>query len=505
MILGGATLFAARPIAIRFMAKEDFARRRNVWIALTATAFLSPNFWWFIAIAVPILLTAGRRDPNPSALYVFLLQVIPPISTVVPIVGVSRLMTIDIYLLLGLFVMLPAALRVRRNPDAILVRRLQLMDYLLIGYGIVIGFYYIHSEIAHGVLFESTITDSTRRIFEYAVSIYVPYFVISRTCITRQLLAEVLAMFTLSCAIMSVIALFEATRGWLVYADLGRSWGIEEKINIYVMRGTTLRAVASAGHSLALGFLLSIAFGFWLYLQRFVESLRRRLCVFALLMLGLLAAYSRGPWIAAVCIYFVFAALNPSGKSKLVKATFVAVVVGTAAYLSPLGARIVSVLPVFGGTVDDKDLDYRRHLINRAWEIVKDNPMLGDQHALLRMQDLRQGQGIIDLVNTYAGVLLGSGFVGLFLFLFFILLALSKAIITARSKGKSDPEFASLGLCLGSCIVGMLLMLENSSLAVGPQCIFYATAGLATAYAAIGSMKKPPSPKSGQRMGSKGA
>jgi len=113
MILGGATLFAARPIAIRFMAKEDFARRRNVWIALTATAFLSPNFWWFIAIAVPILLTAGRRDPNPSALYVFLLQVIPPISTVVPIVGVSRLMTIDIYLLLGLFVMLPAAILMR--------------------------------------------------------------------------------------------------------------------------------------------------------------------------------------------------------------------------------------------------------------------------------------------------------------------------------------------------------------------------------------------------------
>ena len=36
------------------------------------------------------------------------------------------------------------------------------------------------------------------------------------------------------------------------------------------------------------------------------------------------------------------------------------------------------------------------------------------------MEDLRQGEGIIDLVNTYLGVALSYGVIGLFFFLSFI-------------------------------------------------------------------------------------
>jgi hypothetical protein len=500
LVLSAATFFAARRVALNFITAEDFSRRRNTWLVLTVAAFVCPNFWLFIALAIPVLMFSGRRESNPAALYLFLLCVIPPVTVIVPMIGMSQLLSADIYLLLGLFVMVPAALRIRRASEVRLIPKLLAMDYLLLGYGVLVSIYYIHAESAHGSVYESTTTDAMRKAVVYFITIFIPYFVISRSCRDRRMLSDALASFTLSCLVMSVIALFESVRGWLLYADLPASWGVEDKFTSYVLRGFSLRATASTGHSLALGFLLAIAFGFWLYLQRQVDSTVQRASVFAVLVIGLLAAYSRGPWIGAACIYFVFAALSPRGFSKILRAAVVASLFAVVIYLSPFGSKIANVMPVFGGTVDSSDIEYRRRLFDRAWSIVKDNPILGDQHALLRMQDLRQGQGIIDLVNTYVGVLLGNGFVGLFLFLSFILVALLKTISTARSIRESDPDLARLGLCVASCIIGTLLMLENGSFATGPKFMFYALAGLAAAYSAVGHTQRTSSSLGGEAL-----
>jgi hypothetical protein len=485
LILSVVGLAVARPIACRFMTVEDFSRRRSAWLLLTAAAFLSPNFWIFAIIEAIVLLFVGRRDSNPAGLYLFLLQVIPPVNVVVPMFGMSQLFVADHYLMLGLFLMLPIALRLRRQPDARLIRKFQAMDYFLLGYGLLIAFLYIHPESAYGAVYESTATDSTRRMFVYFIGIIVPYFVISRACVTRRALVDAMAAFVLSCTIMSIIAVFESARHWLLYADLGGSWGIQDKFTSYVMRGSSLRAMASAGHSLALGFLLAIGFAFWLYLARFLTSRVARISGILILWMGLIAAYSRGPWIGAVCIYFVYATFNSGGFGKLLKATAIAGCVAAVIYLSPLGVKFTKVLPVFGGTIDTQDVDYRQRLVSRTWEIVRDNPFLGDQHALLRMQDLRQGQGIIDLVNTYSGILLGNGFVGLFIFMPFILLALMKAISIAKFSREVDPDFSAMGACLGAAILGMLLMLENGSFGSGPKYMFYALAALCAAYAAV--------------------
>src|SRR5262245_10431772 len=107
----------ARPIAMRFTSAEDFSRRRNVWLALTAVAFLSPSFWVFVAVAVPLLVWAGRQDSNPVALYLLLLHVIPPIPVAIPVIGISQLFDLDNYRLLSFCILVPAALRLRRTKD----------------------------------------------------------------------------------------------------------------------------------------------------------------------------------------------------------------------------------------------------------------------------------------------------------------------------------------------------------------------------------------------------
>src|SRR6185437_3847189 len=79
----------ARPIALRFSSAADFARRRNLWFILAITAFLSPNFWLWALLAVPLLVWGGRRDSNPVAFYLLMLFVIPQISIEIPVLLVN--------------------------------------------------------------------------------------------------------------------------------------------------------------------------------------------------------------------------------------------------------------------------------------------------------------------------------------------------------------------------------------------------------------------------------
>jgi len=184
-------------------------------------------------------------------------------------------------------------------------------------------------------------------------------------------------------------------------------------------------------------------------------------------------------------IYFAFAALSPSGVSKLFKAAVVAIVLAGAVSATPLGTRIINVLPFMGGSVDSGSIDYRERLAERSWELIKEHPYFGDQLALTKMQDLRQGQGIIDKVNTYVEVALDKGLVGLSVFVAFILTALVKAYRAAKVRAPSDHDLALLGVSLVACILGTLLMIENSSFIFGYEKIFYVLAGLSAAYAHV--------------------
>lgn len=487
----------AKPIALQFSAESDFVRRRRVWLALTVAAFLTPNFWLFAMIAIPLLVWTGRKDLNPAALYLLLLHIIPPMPVRVPFVGISYLFDVDNYLLLSFCVVAPSLRRVLRSKEGIRVHGLATMDVCLITYCVLMSVFYVHQQAAGGALMPTTFTDCLRRAFVFFFGILLPYFLVSRSIFSRRAMLDILATFCLSCSLLAAIAIFESARHWLLYEDMGQRWGVGLPITLYLARGSSLRAMASTGHPLALGVLLAVAFGVWLYLQSHLNSKRHRLAVTALLWLGLFAAYSRGPWICAVFIYFVFAAQRPRAFSALFRAAGIAVIVAIPIALSPLGDKIANVLPVLGGRVDNENIVYRQRLLDRSWQIIKESPFFGDPEALLKMQDLRQGQGIIDLVNSYVEVLLSNGFIGLFLFLSFILIALCKAWALSKQSRRIDPDFSMLGASLVACILGTLLMMADGSFGTGSERIFYVLAGLATGYGYLGRSRQSGPVRSG--------
>jgi hypothetical protein len=481
-----------KPIALQFSSELDFARRRNVWFVLTATAFLSPSFWLFALVATPLLIWAGRKDSNPLALYLILLHVIPPIPVDIPIVGIKQLFALDNYRLLSFCVLIPAAWRLKKLKNSGRIRGLTTMDFSILAFGLLQLLHYVPPDLPDHTIMQDSATNVLRRGFLFFVDIYVVYFVASRTCSSRRAMIDAMSAVCLAGAVMASLAMFESVRSWLLYLNLADGWGLSQAYGYnsraYYFRGGFLRAQAAAGHALVLGYLLAIAFGFWLYLKSHVKSPWQRIAVATLFWLGLLASQARGPILGAIAIYFAFSVLGPRAVPRVIKAAIVvAFLVGTIS-LTPFGGRIVNSIPFFGESTDRASVDYRQQLAERSWELIQLHPFLGDPLARTQMEDLRQGEGIIDLVNTYASVTLFYGSIGLTLFLAVIILGLFKVYRASRESARRDPDYALLGISLVACLLGTLLMIGDSSLIYGYEKIFYLLAGLAAAYAHMGKL-----------------
>ena len=114
-----AIVFAvARPVCLRFMAENDFVRRRNIWFALTITAFVSPNFWLFAAVALPLLAWGASKDPNPVAFYMLVYCIIPPIiSFEIPVVGINALFRMNYLRVLAFAILIPVAWRLIQSKE----------------------------------------------------------------------------------------------------------------------------------------------------------------------------------------------------------------------------------------------------------------------------------------------------------------------------------------------------------------------------------------------------
>ena len=484
LAIAGLTFWLAKPIALRFGSNADFLRRRNVWFALTIIAFLSPSFWVFAFLAAPIYIWIGRKDSNPIAAYLLLMHVVPPVGVDLPAIGASQLFALDNYRLLSFCVLFPTALRARRS-----VRdqssRSRMTDLLLLGFGLVHTATFVPPDLASHVILQDSPTNLLRRAFLDFVDIFVLYYAVSRACNDRQKISDAAAAFGVSAGIMAVVATFEHFKGWLLYTQLAAHWNPSDA-NFqlaWLLRGDSwLRAQASAGHALSLGIVLAVSFGFWLYLQSRCTSLRMRLTIGIAFWLGMIAAYSRGPWIGAVLIYLAYSALKPRAVSRLFKAGFLMAVLLGLFSLSPMGEKLLTSLHVFGGQ-PDADFIYRQRLLDRSLELIQSHPLFGDQLAVQEMEDLRQGQGIIDIVNTYIGILLFHGWVGLGLFFGFCLSALAGAYRAGKATVVTDPDGALLGFNIVACLIGMLFMIADCSLIFGVEKMLYLLVALAAAYA----------------------
>lgn len=471
----------AKPLTAQAMSKQDFAHRRNVWLAVTVAVFLAHNFWLAMLAAGLIIGFAARRETNPAALYCVLLFTVPQYSLSIPGFGViNRVFDVDFPRVLALALLLPAAWQLRsatRVPNP----RLRVPDMLFAAY-----FLY---EIAVNALSVS-VTVLMRHIVDIVLDHALLYYVITRSVVDRRRLIDVMASFVMGLVVISLVAVFENLRSWLVYESLRAPLGLPPvDLTMYLVRATedggSLRALATTGHAIAMGFMAMIAVIWHLVLARGYQPRWLGVAVLLIPIGGMLAAVSRGPWLGCAAAVVLGLATGPGAKRRIMWMLGVLPVAIGGLMLSARGQKFIDLLP-FVGSVESENVTYRTLLIDRAMVVFWQNPIFGSLRYIDNpvLEEMRQGQGIIDIVNSYIGVALPYGIIGLALFVAPSAYALWSTWTTSRRQAAVDLTGEAVGRALAMSMVAILLVIGTVSHYFHIPIVHWMVVGLCVAYAA---------------------
>ncbi len=438
-----------------------------------------------LAVTCLLLFSIGR-EANRLALFYLLLLAVPAMRAEVPgVAGIRYFFALDYIRLLTLAVLLPTFLSLRGQPGVPPFGRL-LTDKFVAGYILLVFCL---------TLSASTFTHSLRSgLFYGFIDIFLPYYVASRALKDEKAFRDTLSAFVIAGLIASAIGAFEFARHWLLYASLDKALGVNWEYGMYLERTEgALRAQATAGHAIPLGYSIAVALGFFLMLIKQTQRATAWVPCLLLLLAGLLAPVSRGPWVGAVTILLVFYFTGEAPFRNLSRLLFACGIVLAVLMLSPIGERIVEYLP-FVGTVAADNVTYRQRLLQVAIVVILQNPFFGAYDFMYSpaMEQLRQGQGIIDIVNTYIGVGLANGLTGLLLFAGALLSAGISALVTMKNLSSRNDDRYRLGQALVATLAGILVIIFTvSSITVIPV-IYWSVAGMCVAYAQFLAASKAP-------------
>lgn len=479
LLVFAAIVFAlAKRAATEFAVEEaDFNRRRNLWFVITVAAFLSHNFWLFILIASVVLLMMRREEPNPLAMFVAVMFAVPLISSKVPGLGVfNQLFEFDYGKLLSLTLLLPAYFAIRREVKAYgegwIYADLCLLTYILVQLGL--------------RLQVDTLTNTLRYALYALIDVGLPYYVASRSLRNARSYRDVFMSFVLAALILGLVAVFEAVKYWLLYGDLVHALGLRWDYSNYLGRSSLLRAQGTTGQPIVLGCVFVVAISFYLGLQRSIVQMRSIWWLGLLLLIGgLIATVSRGPWMAALAAMIVFRMTGPKALGGLFKVALVMGVVVGLIMVSPMRDTVIDHLP-FVGTVEAENVIYRQRMFESSILIILQNPWFGstDYVAQLVALDLVMG-GMVDIVNTYVGIGLANGLVGLASFMGVFIFA---GISVFRSMHRlPDPECEerTIGQALLAALVGVAVTIATVSSITFIPLLYWLVTGLCVGYSSM--------------------
>jgi len=451
----------------------DFTRRRNIWLGLTFVAFLGHSFWIYTVIAILLLIYANRRESNPPALFFFLLFVLPVATVDIPGIGpINYLFELSHQRILALFVLFPVYLSLKRQSDIIPFGRTgadkALFAYLLL--------------TAILCLRDTSLTNSLRQAFYLVIDVFLPYFVISRSLKDMKVFRDALLSLVVAIMIVAALAVIEFLKHWLLYASLMDVLKLDGMTG-YLGRDGMLRANVTAGQAIALGYLMVVGLGLYLFIQSYIQRNFIRRLGMLLLAAGLITPLSRGPWIGAAVLIVIFIVTGRYAARRLMILALILSFTLPLLSVLPGGERVINLLP-FIGTTEKGNIDYREQLITNSMIVIKRNLWFGSVDFLKtpEMEAMRQGQGIIDIVNNYIQVALATGLVGLVFFVSFFALTLASIYGTMRSISDRDSEEYLLGRSLLATLVAILFIIFTVANITIIPIVYWSVAGMGAAY-----------------------
>jgi hypothetical protein len=472
LVLAVPAFYLGRRLAASVISPREFAVWRNVWFAATMAAFLSGDFFVFAAIMVMICFYARAVGASTAALF-FVLLFVAPLPNV-PIGGFglfNLLFVINNARLLEIVLLLPIMFAMGRlgprNGGIYLMP-----DRLIVGYVLLrIGLEIQRTEVT---------TQFLRSAMLLTVDVLIPYFVFSRAVTSAADFRKVLLAFVIALLPLSLIAVFEAAKGWLLYSSITNKWAPYEIVGYGLQREGILRATASAASPIVLGFTIMVAIGCGLALRQTIGSRRFAGIALAIFGAGLVGTLSRGPWVGAMVLVLMYLATSPNAVANLAKFVVIGATVLLPLLLTSFGSRLLDLLP-FIGTVDATS--YRERLFDNAILVIERNLWFGSSDYLLtpEMQKMIQGEHIIDIVNSYLKIALDSGLVGLGLFLSFFAAVLIGLWRVVKFRAVQDIGLGPYARASMATLIAILVTIATVSSIDFISYVYWSFAGLCVA------------------------
>lgn len=471
LIISAPALYIAGKVAVPLIGETEFRLWRNCWVVATFATFLSRSFFEFAAALAIMSIYIHRNARQPFLLYIILMFVAPCVPVGVGIPGVfNRIIDLDPPRLLEITILLPIALKLWREHE----------NRELHGPDVVVTLFFVY--ICLLALRLGDINSILRVVPGYFLDILLPYFVFSRSLRSALAVNQVLLAFVVSVLPLAAIGFFEIWRNWRIYYVVVLQWDVV-LITVYLFRDGLLRAATTSVESIAFGFLCMTAGGCLLALRTPKPLGIWRYAALGVLMIGLLSSVSRGPWLGFALCAVVLMMTNLRASMKLLVGT----VPGIAALIfvhPPFIDRFTNLLP-FVGSADKGSETYRSRLFENSMIVIERYPLFGSDTFVSEpeMQTMIQGQGIVDVVNTYLQISLHYGLIGLLLFVtFFGVLSVRLGILFWKNKS----DIVSYDGILALLASMLFTIATSSSVSVIPY-IYWPFSGLCAALLARGA------------------
>lgn len=475
LVLSTVAFHFAKKATAGILPNTQFNYLKNSWLIVTSFAFLTFNFWLFLAASCIFVAVRVKKATQPVALYMALLTAVPPINAAIPGFGLMNyLLQVDYLVMLsaGLLLVVYFKLKSPQPSFGRINTDVFLLCYLLVNIGL--------------NLIATTLTDNIRQCAVMFLTTFLPYYIISRRVEDTNHLKAVFAGFMVACFPAALIGMFEAGKSWLLYTSVQHALNQYWQFGGYLMRDGGLRASSSFGHSIAFGFTMVIALGFYLFVQSTIKNKFFRLAGFGFIALGLIAPLSRGPWVGAIVLITLYAYLGRNGLSSLFKLMIGGVLALALVLMLPIGDKVINLLP-FVGKTDSQNVDYRQQLLDTSLIVAAKSPWFGNRNFkdAPEMKKMVQGEHIIDLVNIYVAVMLNSGYVGLFFYVGMFLTAIWGAYRAMKRVRTVHTELFEMGRSLISSILAVMFMIAAMSDTLIIPYLYYMLIALCVAYAQI--------------------
>lgn len=471
--LGNFIFWLLPRLKVNFTGNAEIKQWRNYWLLITTLCFFTTNIWLYVACIIMIMIYANRSTIDPLPLFFAICCASPLYFFTIPGFGViNYLISLSYMTILVLLLLMPQSRNQKKQAIS--------------------NYPYLKAVIAYVVIVAildsrgTTFTHSLRTMVTVFLTTLLPFTLLSRSLNDTETFKKCLFTLALCLTPLALFGCFESIKYWKLYSSSFVNLLGEKEALDYGLRGDTLRASTLFASPIVLGYMMIIGMGLLFFVQKYTNQKNLFRFIFVLFLGALYFTKARGPWLGLVVlvIFFIWSGQNRLGNfSKFAAGSTLGLIVLS---MTSFGEKLISMLPFMstGESHEASTIDYRIRLIEQAQILFQKNPILGlaNYRETPEMEVMRQGQGIIDVVNSYIDIGLSYGIVGLGLFIFIFFGLFFTVLKKLRSLPPEQEDLVNIGRSLYA-IMGAILFIIFTVSSINYIPIFYwIFAGLCSAY-----------------------